>query len=68
MLCSHPEYKSIDQMPQVPGLQEAIDEIKKMADKGIYKNIKELGITAVSPQGFDGDSTNDCQEQGDRRL
>ena len=44
----HPEYKSIQQMPQVFTVyRRSIDEVKKLADKGIYKNIKDLGIMGI---------------------
>jgi len=40
----NPEYKDIQQMPRVFIVyRRTIDAIKKMADKGIYKNIKDLG-------------------------
>lgn len=42
----HPEYKNIQQMPQVFIIySRSIDSIKRLADKGIYRNIDELGIT-----------------------
>jgi hypothetical protein len=42
----HPHYKNIQQMPYVFLVyKRSIDEIKRMADKGIYKNLKELGIS-----------------------
>ena len=44
----HPEYKSIQKMPQVFTVyRKSIDEIKKKADQGTYKNIKELGIAGI---------------------
>ena len=53
----HPEYRDIQQMPQVFIVyRRSIDEVKRMADKGIYKNINELGITGsggVSTQSMD---------------
>ena len=53
----HPEYRDIQQMPQVFIVyRRSIDEVKRMADKGIYKNINELGITGlggVSAQSMD---------------
>ncbi len=40
----HPEYKNIQQMPQVFIIyQKTMDYVKRMADKGIYKNINQLG-------------------------
>ena len=40
----HPEYKDIQKMPRVFLVyKKSLDDIKRMADKGIYKNIKELG-------------------------
>lgn len=53
----HPEYKSIQQMPQVFLLyKKSLDEIKNMADRGIYKNIDELGSPGTGPGNFDGDT------------
>ncbi|MFX0194533.1 MAG: hypothetical protein ACFFCW_00300 [Candidatus Hodarchaeota archaeon] len=44
----HPEYKDIQKMPQLFTVyRRSIDEIKRLADKGIYKNIHELGITGL---------------------
>jgi len=44
----HPEYKDIQKMPNVFCVyRRTIDEIKRLADKGIYKNIKELGVTGL---------------------
>jgi len=44
----HPEYKDIQKMPQVFCVyRRTIDEIKKMADKGIYKNLNELGVEGL---------------------
>ena len=44
----HPEYKSIQKMPQVFTVyRRSIDEVKRDADKGIYKNINDLGITGI---------------------
>jgi hypothetical protein len=45
----HPEYKSIQKMPQVFTVyKKSLDEVKRMADKGIYKNINELGVIGTS--------------------
>lgn len=39
----HPEYKQINQMPAVFLVyKRSMDYVKRQADKGIYKNIKEL--------------------------
>jgi len=44
----HPEYKSIQKMPQVFTVyQRSIDEIKRRADQGIYKNVNDLGIAQI---------------------
>lgn len=44
----HPEYKDIQKMPQVFCVyRKSIDHIKRLADKGIYKNLNELGITGL---------------------
>ena len=44
----HPEYKDIQKMPNVFCVyRKSIDEIKKLADKGVYKNIHELGVTGL---------------------
>lgn len=44
-----PEYRSIQKMPSVFLLyKRPVDYLKKMQDKGVYKNIKELGWTAAS--------------------
>lgn len=54
----HPEYKSIQQMPQVFIVyKRSLDEIKRQADKGIYKNIDELGMPGTGPSSFEGDSS-----------
>jgi hypothetical protein len=43
----HPEYKNIQQMPYVFCVyRRSLDYIKRMADKGIYKNLKDLGHEA----------------------
>jgi len=56
----HPEYKSIQKMPQVFTVyQRSIDEIKRNADKGIYKNINELGIKGV---GMASSQSSDSRE------
>ena len=44
----HPEYKSIQKMPQAFLVYEkSMDYCKRMADKGIYKNINELGVVGT---------------------
>ena len=44
----HPEYKDIQKMPNVFCVyRRSVDEIKRLADKGIYKNLNELGITGL---------------------
>jgi len=44
----HPHYRSIAKMPAVFLVySRSIDHIKKMANKGAYKNLKELGWTAA---------------------
>ena len=53
----HPEYKDIQKMPQVFIVyRRDVDYVKKMADKGIYKNITELqapGISGASNETLD---------------
>lgn len=44
-----PEYKSIQKMPAFFIVyKRSVDYLKKMADKGVYKNIKDLGWTSTS--------------------
>ena len=46
MFNPHPHYKSIQKMPFVGCLyRRSVDYIKDMADKGIYRNIKNLGFS-----------------------
>lgn len=54
----HPEYKNIQQMPYVFIVyKRSMDEIKRMADKGIYKNINEIGYPATGhASGLEQDS------------
>jgi hypothetical protein len=41
----HPEYRDIQKMPRVFLVyKKSVDEVKRMVDKGIYKNFKELGV------------------------
>ena len=50
----HPEYKDIQKMPQVfITYRKTMDEVKKKADKGMYKNLDNLG---VGGSGFGGNS------------
>jgi len=54
----HPEYKSIEQMPQVFLVyKKSLDEIKRLADKGIYKNLNELGARGTGYKNYDGDTS-----------
>lgn len=60
MFLPHPEYKNIQQMPQVFCVyKRSIDEIKRKADKGIYKNINDLGIVGV---GMASSQSSDSRE------
>ncbi len=48
MFNPHPHYKSVQKMPFVGILyRRNIDYIKRMADKGIYKNIDKMGWSKV---------------------
>ena len=48
----HPNYRSIAKMPAVFLVySRSIDYIKKMANKGVYKNIKELGFESTGGAG-----------------
>jgi hypothetical protein len=53
----HTEYKDIQKMPQCFIVySKSVDEVKRMADKGIYKNVGELqapGIGGASNQSRD---------------
>ncbi|MDY6834983.1 MAG: hypothetical protein SVY53_09325 [Chloroflexota bacterium] len=56
----HPQYRSIQQMPAVFLIyKRPIDYIRKKADEGRYKNLKELGWTAA---GGAGTQTTDSVE------
>lgn len=56
----HPEYKNIQQMPQCFIVyRRTTDEIERMADKGIYKNIDELGATG---SGYASSLSTDSRE------
>lgn len=57
----HPEYKSIQKMPQVFMVyRRSIDEVKKLADKGIYKNIRELGTVGVGGASAQSDDSREA--------
>jgi len=44
----HPHYKSIQKMPFVFCVyKRSIDYLKRMADKGVYKNISDIGWTGI---------------------
>ena len=44
MVVPHPEYKDIQDMPAFFIVyKKPLDLVKKLADKGIYKNVKEIG-------------------------
>ena len=50
----HPHYRSIQKMPFVGCLyKRSIDYLKKMADKGVFKNISELGWNNKGGYGED---------------
>jgi len=52
MFLPDPEYKSIQKMPAAFLIyKRSIDELKKKADQGIYKNINELGWEPSSGAG-----------------
>lgn len=52
----HPYYKSIQKMPFIFCVySKPIDHIKRLADKGIYKNVDKLGWSGTSGHGL-GDS------------
>jgi len=52
-----PEYRDIQKMPRVFLVyKRSLDYIKRMADKGVYKNIKELGVAGSG--GASGLSTD----------
>lgn len=56
----HPEYKDIQKMPQVFIVyKRPLDEVKRMADRGIYKNINELGAPGI---GGASHHTSDSRE------
>ena len=63
----HPEYKDIQKMPQVfITYRKTMDEVHRKAQKGLYKNIDQLGIGAGSGYGsngiYNGASGDDSRE------
>jgi hypothetical protein len=57
----HPHYKSIQKMPFVGCLyRRSVDYIKDMADKGVYKNIKNLGFNNLQTQGTYGEDSGEA--------
>jgi hypothetical protein len=57
----HPHYKSIQKMPFVGCLyRRSVDYIKDMADKGVYKNIKNLGFNNSQTQGTYGEDSGEA--------
>ena len=60
MFNPHPHYKSIQKMPFVGCLyKRSIDYIKKMKDKGIYRNIKDLGFNDSNSQTSYGEDSSE---------
>lgn len=56
----HPQYKHIQQMPNVFCVySKSIDHIKKLADKGIYRNIDDLGVNAGAEHSYTGSRGSD---------
>ena len=52
LVTPHPHYKNIQLMPNFfVTYSRSIDHIKKLVDKGIYKNLKDLGYSAGSENG-----------------
>ncbi len=50
----HPHYRSIAKMPAVFLVySRSIDHIKKLANKGVYKNLNELGFNAAGGAGVE---------------
>lgn len=61
MFNPHPHYKSIQKMPFVGCLyKRSIDYIKKMKDKGIYRNIKDLGFNDSNSQTSYGEDSSEA--------
>ena len=57
----HPEYKDIQKMPQVFIVyRKTMDEVKKLADQGIYKNLKDLGIVGTGGAGHEESDTREA--------
>lgn len=60
----HPEYKSIQKMPQVFTVyKKSLDDVKRMADKGIYKNINELGVIGTGGASYRSSDTREGVEK-----
>jgi len=60
-----PEYKSIQKMPSVFLVyKRSVDYLKKMQNKGRYKNIKELGWTAGSEASQYGQDSDEAFVKG----
>jgi len=61
MFNPHPHYKSIQKMPFVGCLyKRSIDYIKQMKDKGIYRNIKDLGFSDANSQTTYGEDSSEA--------
>ena len=61
MFNPHPHYKSIQKMPFVGCLyKRSVDYIKSMADKGIYRNIKDLGFSDSNSQASYGEDSSEA--------
>ena len=61
MFNPHPHYKSIQKMPFVGCLyRRSVDYIKKMKDKGIYRNIKDLGFNDANSQTSYGEDSSEA--------
>uniref|UniRef100_A0A6H1ZVE3 Portal protein n=1 Tax=viral metagenome TaxID=1070528 RepID=A0A6H1ZVE3_9ZZZZ len=57
----NPEYKNIQQMPECFIVyKRRIDEVKRMADKGIYKNIKDLGAPGTSGASYQASDSREA--------
>jgi len=57
----HPEYKDIQKMPWVFLVyRKTMDEIKRMADKGIYKNLGDLGVLGDGGAGHEEADTREA--------
>ncbi|MHC4748386.1 MAG: portal protein [Planctomycetota bacterium] len=61
MFNPHPHYKSIQKMPFVGCLyRRSIDYVKKQFDKGIYRNIKDLGFNDSNSQTSYGEDSSEA--------